>query len=242
MSTLRYISLGHRCHIGQILSLNNLRNQAFPFDSIIYSFEGVIDCFQNNFQNFFPKKNICEHVFVGKSHPEADENGNRKLFRGKYGAFTHHNLNDTNVIETFKIRIKRLTDYLSVTNDEIIFLRTVMDNSEIDMINKFINTIQIIYPNLKFKLFLIYDNKCMPEVILKYNEYAYIANAIMTTLDQNNKTNPTSYIYLFNYLSNIKQFDDIKVDYLYNNYGLIFKNDSYKGYAITNLFPYDLNN
>ena len=27
MSTLRYISLGHRCHIAQILKLNKLRNE-----------------------------------------------------------------------------------------------------------------------------------------------------------------------------------------------------------------------
>ena len=239
---IRYISLGHRCHIGQILNLNKLRIEAFPFDSIIYSFEGVIDCFQNNFINFFPKEIICEYVFVGKSNPEADENGNRKLFRGKYSAFTHHNLDDPLIIDTFLKRIQRLTNLLSVTNDEVVFLRTVMDDNEIDLLDKFINAIHYTYPNLKFRLFLIYDNKYMPELILKYNEYIYIVNAIMITLDQNNKTNSTSYSYLFNYLSNITKIDDIKIDELYNNYGLPFKNDSYKGYAITNLLPYNLNN
>jgi len=242
MSKLRYISLGHRCHIGQILNLNKLRSEAFPFDNIIYSFEGVINCFQNNFINFFPKKIICEYVFVGKSHPEADENGNRKLFRGKYGAFTHHNLNDTIIIDIFKKRIQRLTNFLSVTNDEVVFLRTVMDDNEIDLLDKFINTIQHTYPKLKFRFFLIYDNKDMPELILKYNEYVYIVNAIMITMDQNNKTNHTSYSFLFNYLSNITKIDDIKIDNLYKNYGILLKNDSYKGYAITNLLPYNLNN
>ena len=240
--TMRYISLGHRCHIGQILSLNKLRYEAFPFDSIIYSFEGVIDCFQNNFINFFPKKIICEYVYVGKSNPEADENGNRKLFRGKYSAFTHHNLDDPVIIDTFKKRIQRLTNLLSVINNEVVFLRTVMDDNEITLLDKFINAIRRTYPNLKFRLFLIYDNKYMPELILKYNEYIYIVNAIMITVDQNNKTNSTSYLYLFKYLSNITKIDDIKIDDLYNNYELPFKNDSYKGYAITNLLPYNLNN
>ena len=242
MTIIKYISLGHRCHIGQILSLNKLRIEAFPFDSIIYSFEGIIDCFQNNFINFFPKEIICEYVFVGKSNPEADENGNRKLFRGKYGAFTHHNLDVPVIIDSFKKRIQRLTNFLSVTNDEVIFLRTVMDDNEVDLLDKFINVISYTYPNLKFRLFLIYDNKYMPESILKYNDYVYIVNSIMITLDQNNKTNHTSYSYLFNYLSNITKIDDIKIEELYNNYGLPFKNDSYKGYAITNLLPYNLNN
>ena len=240
--TIKYITLGHRCHIGVILSLNKLRTEALPFDSIIYSFEGVIDCFQNNFKSFFPKEIICEYVFVGKSNSEADENGNRKLFRGKYSAFTHYNLDDPLIIDTFKKRIQRLTNLLSVTNDEVIFLRTVMDDNEINLLDKFINVIQSAYPNLKFRLFLIYDNKYMPELMLKYNEYIYIVNAIMITNDQNNKTNYTSYSYLFNYLSNITKIDDIKIDELYNNYGVPFKNDSYKGYAITNLLPYNLDN
>ena len=64
----------------------------------------------------------------------------------------------------------------------------------------------------------------------------------MTTLDQNSKTNPISYYYLFNYLKNIQNLNDIKVDDLFNNTCIIFKNDCYKGYAITNLLPYDLNN
>jgi hypothetical protein len=242
MSTLKYISLGHRCHISQILQLKKLRTEAFPFDSIIYSFEGVIDCFQNNFDNFFPKKIICEYIFVGKTHPEADENGNRKLFRGKYCSFTHHNLNDTIIIDAFKRRIQRLTNYLSVTDDEVIFLRTVMDDNEIDMLNKFINTIQHIYPKLKFKLFLIYDNKNMSEIILKYNDFVYIVNSVMITSNQNNKTKPTSYYYLFNYLLNITKLSDITIYDEYDKYGKIFKNDSYKGYAVTNLLPYDLNN
>jgi hypothetical protein len=241
MSTLRYISLGHRCYISQILKLNNLISEAFPFDSIIYSFEGVIDCFQNNFSNFFPKKIICENIFVGKSHPQADNNGNRKLFRGKYGCFTHHNLNDDIIIDTFKRRIQRLVNYLSVTDDEVIFLRTVLDDREIYLVNKFINTIQHIYPKLKFKLFLIYDNKDMSEIILKYNDFVYVVNDMMT-LDKNSKINPKSYFYLFNYLSNITKLNDITIHDVYDNCGRIFKNDSYKGYAIKKLLPYNLNN
>jgi hypothetical protein len=233
---LKYIALGHRCHISTTLKLNDLRDEAMPFDSIIYSFEGVIDCFQNSFINFFPKQIKCEYI-------TDNSNTNRQLFRGKYGSFTHHNLNDNNVIETFKKRINRLNEYLSVTNDEIIFVRTVMEDNEIELLNNFINTIQNIYPKLKFKLFLVYDNKNLDEVILKYNEYAYIVNSIMTTLDQNAATNPISYYSLFNYLKNIKNFNDIKIDSLYNEANIIFKNDCYKGDAIRpGISPYDVNN
>lgn len=242
--SLRYISLGHRCHITEILKLNNLRNEALPFDSIIYSFGGVINCFETKFANFFPKKIECEHVFVGASDPEADINGNRKLFRGKFGSFPHHDLSDKNVRVKFRRRIQRLHQYLSAPHGgEVIFLRTVMaDNNEINLINKFINTIKRVYPKLKFRLFLIFDNKNIPEVILKYNPHAYIVNSTMETSDQNLETNPTSYQFLFNYLQTIKTLNDIKIDKLFSNCTIQFRNDSYKGYAITNLLPYRLNN
>jgi hypothetical protein len=239
---LKYISLGHRCHIATILQLNKLRNEAFPFDNIIYSFEGVIDCFKNNFTNFFPKQIQCEYIFVG-SGDETDINGNRKLFRGKYGSFTHHDLSDDNVINTFKKRIQRLNVYLSSTNNEIIFVRSVMDDQEIDLLKEFIDVIKNIYPALKFKIFLVYDNKNITDIILKYNEYAYIVNSPMITNDQNKKTNQQSYNYLFTYFKNINKIDDININNNFNDNNIIFKNDDYKGYAIKNgIFPFDVNN
>jgi hypothetical protein len=77
---LSYISLGHRCHIKIALDQNKLTNISYPFDNIISSFDGIIDCFENNFNNFFPKNIKCEMI------------GNRKLFRSKFFAFTHFDL------------------------------------------------------------------------------------------------------------------------------------------------------
>lgn len=240
---LKYISLGHRCHIASILKLNKMRNESLPFDNIIYSFEGVIDCFENDFTNFFPKEIKCEYIFVGKNNPEANADGNRKLFRGKYGCFTHHDLENSEIIDTFKRRIKRLVKYLSETNDEIIFCRTVMDDDEIYLLEIFIKNILKLYPNLNFKIFLIYDNKNIPDTILYYNEYAFIVNSCMITTDQNKQTNPTSYNFLFNYLKNINKIDDIKINEKYFNSIINFKNDNYKGYAIKDgILPYDINN
>ena len=228
---IKFISIGHRCHIGLMLKLYGYRTDAMPFDSIIYSFEGVIDCFENNFINFFPKKIICEYV------------DNRKLFRGKYGAFPHHDLDNNNIIETFKRRIDRLNDYLSSTNDEIIFCRTVIDDDEIELLNKFINTIKNKYPKLKFKILLIYDNEYIQEIILNYNEYAYILNSCNISKDQNNKINSINYKYLFDYLKNINNFDDFKCDLKFNEMNIIFKNNGYKGFAIKNgIFPYNKDN
>ena len=239
---IKFISLGHRCHLGQILAFNKLRNESFPFDSIIYSYEGVIDCFENNFNNFFPKTIHCEKIFVGKEHPEADVDGNRLLFRCKHGAFTHHDLNNDEIINTFKRRISRLISYLSETDDEVIFLRTVMEDGEIDLLDRFINVIKSVFPVLNFRMFLIYDNKFLPNTIVKYNEHSFIVNSCMETKDENDKTDPIRYKFLFDYLKNVTTFCEFNGLDMYNE-NIVFKNDYYKGYAILNgILPYDNNN
>ena len=43
----------------------NMRTLALPFDNIISKFEGIIDCINNNFNNYFPKIIKRENVSVG---------------------------------------------------------------------------------------------------------------------------------------------------------------------------------
>jgi len=79
---MKLISFGHRCHINQIMIKYNMRDLALPFDNIISKFEGIIDCINNNFNNYFPKIIKREYVYVGTDHHGADKNGNRYLYRG----------------------------------------------------------------------------------------------------------------------------------------------------------------
>ena len=178
------ISLGHRCHISQIMLKYNMRNLALPFDNIISKFEGIIDCINNNFNNYFPKIIKRENVFVGTNHPEADKNGNRYLYRGKYFAFTHHNLMNKDVIDKFNKRIKRLINLLDNSKEEFLFIRTVMDDDEINLVNKFIISIKKRFPNLIFNIALIYDNQNLEQNCWNYNNKFIIANSCHETRNQ----------------------------------------------------------
>ena len=239
---MRLISLGHRCHINQIMIKYNMRNMALPFDNIISKFEGIIDCINNNFNNYFPKiikRELVENV----ANYGADKNGNRYLYRGKYFAFTHHDLMNKDVIDKLNKRIKRLINLLENSKEEVLFVRTVMDDDEINLVNKFIISIQKRFPNLTFNIALIYDNKNLEQNCWNYNNKFIIANSCHKTKNQDANTNKQAYKTFFDYIekkntlknifSNISLFPD----------DLILTNNNYKGWAIKEgIYPYLDNN
>ena len=53
---MNFISIGGWC--GTKISLKDLClfNEPLPFDSVKTSIEGIIDCIENNFKNYFPKE------------------------------------------------------------------------------------------------------------------------------------------------------------------------------------------
>lgn len=236
---MKLISLGHRCHINQIMIKYNMRNIALPFDNIISKFEGIIDCINNDFNNYFPKIIKRENIFVGTDHHEADEDGNRYLHRGKYFAFTHHDLMDKNVIDKFNERIKRFINLLENSTEEILFVRTVVDDDEINLIDKFMISIQKRFPNLKFNIALIYDNKNIEQNCWNYNNKFIIINSCNKTIDQNDETNKLSYKSFFDYIENKNTLKDVLSNINLFPDDLILKNDDYKGWAIKiGTYPY----
>ena len=61
---------------------------------------------------------------------------------GNIFVFTHHDLMNKDVINKFNERIKRFINLLENSKEEVLFVRTVMDDDEIILVNKFIISIQ----------------------------------------------------------------------------------------------------
>tara|TARA_B100001142_G_scaffold145121_1_gene146084 strand:+ start:1282 stop:1944 length:663 start_codon:yes stop_codon:yes gene_type:complete len=216
-----------------------MRIMALPFDNIISKFEGIIDCINNNFNNYYPKIIKRENVFVGTQHQEADKNGNRYLYRGKYFAFTHHDLMNKDIIDKFNERIKRLIYLLENSKEEILFVRTVMDDDEINLVNKFIIAIQKRFPNLTFNIVLIYDNKNMEQKCWNYNNKFIIVNSCHKTINQNAVTNKEAYKTFFDFIKNKKTLKNIFSNINLFPDDLILTNDKYKGWAMKlGIYPY----
>ncbi len=134
----KFISIGGWCGSTIGLRGNKLYDQALPFDHVRSTFEGIIDCFENGFQNFFPKK---IEVDVIENYPYSGLS-----FRGKYFGFYHHNLLDPKVMDDFSRRIERLYKLLDEENNKIVFIRTVSKDDyeeETRLADKFLNLLEL---------------------------------------------------------------------------------------------------
>lgn len=174
---MRFISIGGWC--GNVISLryNNLYNEAFPFDHIRSTFNGIINCIETNFSNFFPENIKLDNFPFYNWHS----------FRGKYFGFYHHDLTQKKVIEDFNRRIQRFNSLLENTNEDLVFLRTISThnfNDELDIYQDFIKLIENKYPKLNFILIFIIPGQDNTQYYKNLDSKTFIF-----TLDDNSEIN-----------------------------------------------------
>ena len=188
---MKFISIGGWCGTTISLRENNLYNEAYPFDHIRSTFEGVINCIENNFENFFPKKIELDII----------KNYNWKSYRGKYFGFYHHDLRDSKIIDDFNRRINRFNNLLKETNYKIIFIRTISThdyNDEIKLANSFIKAIEDKFPLLEFLLIFVIpgQDKSMFYKKIKQNTFIFTLN----DKSENNNNLGKEYRPIYDYL------------------------------------------
>ena len=138
---MNFISIGGWC--GTKIALNKLglfNEPSLPFDSVRTSIEGIIDCIENNFKNYFPKELKKDNRFP-----------NWVGFVGEYVGFYHHthNLLDKSVIDSFERKIIRFDEKIKKNN--CVFLRTIARekyDDEIKYYKKLQDVIDKKYPDI----------------------------------------------------------------------------------------------
>jgi hypothetical protein len=147
---MNFICIGGWCGTKIALKDLNLFNEpSLPFDSVRSSIEGIINCIENDFINFFPNELINNNRY-------PDWFG----FIGEYIGFYHHNLLDNNVIESFKRQIVRFDEKIKKNN--CIFLRTIARENyedELKYYKKLQNVIDKKYPNISYIICFIIPNQ-----------------------------------------------------------------------------------
>ena len=149
---MNFISLGGWCGTKVAISELGFSNEpSLPFDSVRTSIEGIIDCIENNFTNYFPKEIKKDDRFP-----------NWAGFIGEYVGFYHHthNLYDNNVIESFTRKILRFDDKIKKNN--CIFLRTIVRENYEDEIKHYKKLQFVIdkkYPNISYIICFIIPNQ-----------------------------------------------------------------------------------
>lgn len=200
----RFVSLGGWCATKKSIMDNNINefDKPFPFDHVLSTFEGIINCFETNFKHFFPKKLELD-VFENYRY-------NNISIRGKYISFFHHNLFDQNTIDSFNRKIKRLDETLKSNIEKIIFIRTIISKNyetEINQYKTFINIIDNKYPNLEYLLIFIIPEQPQTLYYKNLSEKVFIFTLDDIVHDWNTLHN--NYIPIYNYILNNDLFEKI---------------------------------
>lgn len=163
--TERIVSIGGWCGVSLVVRKKlRLCPEAFPFDYILSSFQGVIHFLRNDFDGFFPDKIV-----------PCIENGSRR-FVGPHTIFLHHDLQDKAVMLAFQRRLRRFSSLLA-EEDPVLFVRASGAYfDEAQLIPEFMSVIRERFPSLKFRLLFIshYQGEgekfqtTDPAVILRY--------------------------------------------------------------------------
>jgi hypothetical protein len=208
---MNFISIGGWCGTKIALKELGLFNEpSLPFDSVRSSIEGIIDCIENDFQNFFPKEIKKDNRFLPRWVG----------FVGEYVGFYHqdHNLLDTNVIESFERKILRFDEKIKKNN--CIFLRTIVrDNyhDELKHYKKLQNVIDKKYPNISYVICFIIPN----QPTTQYYKHLDNRTFLFTLNDKSGKNSnlKNEYKPIFDFITNENLFinipnsNDIEINY-----------------------------
>lgn len=206
---MNFISIGGWCGTKIALKDLNLFNEpSLPFDSVRSSIEGIIDCIENDFINYFPKEIKIDNRFL------PIWNG----FVGEYVGFYHgnHNLSDKNVIESFQRKITRFDEKIKKNN--CIFLRTIMrDNydDELKYYKKLQDVINKKYPDISYIICFIIPNQKISQYYKNLDNKTFLFTLNDTSYNNNNLKNEYKPIYDFiinnNLFINIPEQNNIEI-------------------------------
>lgn len=163
-----YIGIGGWCGTAFGLKGSNLRTHSLPFDWVRSKFEGIIDCLDNNFNNFLPKTYESEKIGKNKIG----------VHRGRLFSFYHDDFdNHLEIeIEKYERRIDRFQQFLQ-SDEKITFIRTTVTEdymNEINLSDTFHAAMNKNYPNTEYRLVFIVPEQTETGFLSKIDEKTYL--------------------------------------------------------------------
>jgi hypothetical protein len=206
---MNFISIGGWCGTKIALKDLGLFNEAsLPFDSVRTSIDGIIDCIETNFKNFFPNELTKDNRFptwVG--------------FVGEYVGFYHnnHNLLDKNIIESFERKIIRFDEKIRKNN--CVFLRTIARDKcddELNYYKKLQDVIDKKYPDISYIICFLIPNQPNTQYYKHLDNRTFLFTLNDKSGDNDNLKNEYKPIFDFianeNLFINIPKSNDIEIN------------------------------
>lgn len=215
---ISYIPIGWRCSTTVLCDKLN-KIESFPFRGMYSKFEGIIDCFESGFKNYFPDpKNFIlldddpeneNHKKLWTFHETLKNpkgNAQRIAFNNNFFCWFYYDLRRNEIVKKMRERIEKMYSYLSSTNDRVVFIRSVLDQDEIEMFDVFSHELTILFPNLDWHLVYLHDqhfneNSAEPHYIHK-DVYTFI----------NAPTHPSDPDLAFNIINRLGYFKHLETD------------------------------
>ena len=179
---LKIVSLGNNCCVSIGMKNLQIKQESYPFDWCINNPLIILDCLKTDFKNFvkfgdytnlndFGMKNLQQNTikrrtYYGSRLPDFYHN----YYNMEFGHFK--NLNQEQLVSTFKRRCDRFLNLINEGNKKILFVYTeevnFFNKHFIDMKEKFYNALleieKIFFKkNLDFKILTITINQPMKE-------------------------------------------------------------------------------
>jgi len=143
-----FVSLGNFCGVANALQSLGLRRSANPFDWVRSPMDGVIHCFENDFEDFLTFANV-----------KQTENGHPAFTQASWGgSFWHHDPLADGTKEDFTRRIQRMLGLGDVpASKPRVFIRAVNSTRELNRVPRLHKTLQAAFPNAQVYILLIID-------------------------------------------------------------------------------------
>jgi len=202
---MNFICIGGWCGTKIALKDSGLFNEpSLPFDSVRTSIEGIIDCVENDFENYFPKEIKIDKRFRACG-----------AFVGEYVGFYHfyhptHNLLDKNVIESFKRKIIRFGEKIKKNN--CIFLRTIVREKyydEVKYYKKLQDVIDIKYPTISYIICFIIPNQPNTQYYKHLDNRTFLFT--LNDKSENHSNLKNEYKPIFDFIINENLFNNIPI-------------------------------
>lgn len=139
----KFVSLGSYCGVAQALQILGLRGAAGPFDWMRSRCEGVTQLLASNFKDFL----TMEPPFIQQC-------GSHVFPMAWGGSYWHHNIADKEVQQTMERRKER---FLSMSDENIVFIRSVNCTDELRAIPNLIQALKARFPRSHVRLLVLLD-------------------------------------------------------------------------------------
>jgi hypothetical protein len=211
LQMISYIPLGWRCST-TVLCDKLCEIESFAFRGMYSKFEGIIDCFESGFKNYFPDiENFIllngdpkneHHKKIWTFHEtlkNSEGDPQRIAFNNNFFCWFYFDLRKNEIM-------KKMRERIDSTNDRVVFVRSILDQHEIEMFDKFRDCINLLFPDLDWHLVYLHDQhenlNNSPAHYIHKGEYTFI----------NATTHPIKPDFALETINQLKDFKKLRID------------------------------